>query len=373
MSEGNPEAGLAVTVRQSGPIPLDVAFKVARREFMALVGPSGSGKTTTLRTIAGHHRPAAGAVVCNGVTWLDTARGIDVAPRRRKAGLVFQSYALFPHLSALGNVLEAMRDRPAATRADEARALLRRLHLAGLEDKRPAAMSGGQQQRVAVARALARRPDVLLLDEPFSAVDRPTRKRLFAELAALRSEIEMPVVLVTHDLDEAAYLADTIMILSSGRAVAHGPAASVLARLDLGTAIERDSAATILHAVIIAHDRAAGITFLDHPAGRLSVPLAPGAVGSRIRIRISARDVALAVGEPGLLSIRNRLAATVAEIVEGPPPLVEVRLDIAGEPLIANITRDAAHALSLSVGQAVTALIKSVAIDPLSVAPITDA
>ncbi len=359
-------AGLAVELRQTSPIALDLAFTVAPGEFMALVGPSGSGKTTTLRAIAGHHRPRHGLVTCNGLTWLDTTAGIDIPARRRHVGMVFQSYALFPHLTAIENVMEALAGGAPVARRRQAGELLARVHLTGLDDAKPAQLSGGQQQRVAVARALARRPDALLLDEPFSAVDRPTRIRLYGELAEIRRQLSMPIILVTHDIDEAARLADTVTILAAGKIAARGPIGDMLSRLDLGGLIDRDDAGGILHGRILAHDAAAGSTVLDHPSGRLHHPLIDQPVGTKVRLRVRARDVALAVGEPGRLSIRNRLAATVTAIAEGPPPVVEVRLDAGGEALIASITRDAADALGLAVGQPVTALIKSMAFDRLS-------
>jgi molybdate transport system ATP-binding protein len=222
--------GLTLTARQPGPIPLDAELAVAPGELVALLGPSGSGKTTLLRAIAGLHHPTSGRIACNGEVWLDTAAGIAWPPRRRRAGLVFQSYALFPHLTALANVVAAMGHRPAAERERRARELLALLHLAGLEQRRPAELSGGQQQRVAVARALAREPTVLLLDEPFSAVDLVTRRKLHRELAELRRGLAMPILLVTHDLDEAAALADRIAILHHGRTLQAGPPAEVMDR-----------------------------------------------------------------------------------------------------------------------------------------------
>jgi molybdate transport system ATP-binding protein len=210
-------AGLAVRLRQSRPVPLDVELACAPGELLALVGPSGSGKSTTLRAIAGLHRVWDGLVRCGRRTWLDTGAGLDLPPHRRGVGFVFQSYALFPHMTALGNVAAAMGHRPAAGRKDRARELLAQVRLAGLEDRRPAELSGGQQQRVAVARALAREPSALLLDEPFSAVDRGTRERLYRELVELRRGLAMPMVLVTHDLEEAALLADRMTLLHHGR------------------------------------------------------------------------------------------------------------------------------------------------------------
>jgi len=220
--------GLRVTIEQSEPIPLSAQFACAPDELLALVGPSGSGKSTILRTIAGLYRPASGKIQCNGDVWFDSSADIAVPPYRRSVGFVFQSYALFPHMSALDNVRAALTHRPAQERVERARALLRLVHLDGLEGRRPAALSGGQQQRVAVARALARDPSVLLLDEPFSAVDRRTRRNLHRELRELRATVSMPIVLVTHDLDEAADLADNLCVLDRGETLQTGPAAEVL-------------------------------------------------------------------------------------------------------------------------------------------------
>jgi molybdate transport system ATP-binding protein len=223
-------AGLSVTLAQAGPIPLDVSFACAPGEVLALVGPSGSGKSTVLRAIAGSYRVAAGRIVVNGNVWYDAASNRFVAAHRRSVGMVFQSYALFPHMTAIGNVMAAMPHIPTSERAARARGLLELLHLGGFDQRRPAELSGGQQQRVAVARALAREPEVLLLDEPFSAVDRATRQGLYREIAELRRMLNMPVVLVTHDLDEALRLADTMTVLHRGRTLQTGAPAAVTMR-----------------------------------------------------------------------------------------------------------------------------------------------
>jgi molybdate transport system ATP-binding protein len=225
---GHDNAGLVVTLRQDDPIALDLELSVGPGQLMALVGPSGSGKTTTLRAIAGLHRPAHGRIACRGLVWFDTAQRISVPARQRRVGLVFQSYALFPHLTAIENVMEALGDLPAEGRRDEARTLLARMHLQGMEDRRPGQLSGGQQQRVAVARALARRPDVLLLDEPFSAVDRVTRRRLRRELGEIRRDLPMPVILVTHDLDDVTRLADQVCVMNHGKILQRGSVTDVM-------------------------------------------------------------------------------------------------------------------------------------------------
>lgn len=222
---------LQVLLKNEGPIRLNAEFGCARGELLALVGPSGSGKTSVLRAIAGLLKSPQlqGRVSVGGRAedvWFDSASGRWQTPQQRRVGLVFQHYALFPHLTAIENVALAARPDCAATYLD---ALFERMGLAGLQRRRPAQLSGGQQQRVALARALAREPQVLLLDEPFSAVDAPTRQTLYRELAALRQSVAIPMVLVTHDLHEARRLADRVVILDAGESLQVGPPARVFA------------------------------------------------------------------------------------------------------------------------------------------------
>lgn len=223
------EPALSVTVRQAGPIPLDIAFDLGSRELLAVVGPSGAGKTTLLRALAGLYRPAHGRIRCGDEVWLDTAAGVDRPPYVRRAGLMFQSYALFPHLTAGQNIACALGHLPRRKRAAAADALLARVQLAGFGDRKPAALSGGQQQRVALARALAREPAVLLLDEPLSAVDRRTRRQVHADLLALRDALAVPIILVTHDLEEACSLADRLAVIDRGELLQIGPTGEVMA------------------------------------------------------------------------------------------------------------------------------------------------
>ena len=222
---------LQVLLKNEGPVRLKAEFRCARGELLALVGPSGSGKTSVLRAVAGLLKgpQLQGRVSVGGAAedvWFDSARGLWQTPQQRRVGLVFQHYALFPHLSALENVALAA---DAGKTADYLAALFERMGLAGLQQRRPSQLSGGQQQRVALARALAREPQVLLLDEPFSAVDAPTRQTLYRELAALRQSVAMPMVLVTHDLQEARRLADRVVILDAGESLQSGPPATVFA------------------------------------------------------------------------------------------------------------------------------------------------
>ncbi len=253
---------LEVELAQEGPIPLAASFTCRTGELLALVGPSGSGKTTILRAVAGLYRARRARVRCHGETWTDSARGLHLPPQRRRAGLVFQDYALFPHLSAQGNVETALGHLPRAERPARARELLRQVHLEGLEDRRPHALSGGQKQRVALARALARDPRVLLLDEPFSAVDQVTRRRLQRQLVLLRQRLPVPTVLVTHDLEEAARLADRICVLHRGRTLQIGPPSEILNRPASALVARLVDLGNVFEGEVVGHDAEAGHTLL---------------------------------------------------------------------------------------------------------------
>lgn len=269
--------GLFVDLSQDAPIPLAASFSCAPGEVLALVGPSGSGKSTILRSIAGVYRPGQGTVAVDGETWLSDAEGTHLPAHQREAGMVFQSYALFPHMTALGNLVAAMRHVAAPERETRARKLLDLVHLAGLEQRRPVELSGGQQQRVAVARALAREPKVLLLDEPFAAVDRATRQRLYREIAELRDILSMPVVLVTHDLDEAVMLADSMAVLHRGRTLQTGTPQEVTTRPASPEVARLVDMRNLFTGSITGRDAQKGGAILDWAGVRLETQAEPGA------------------------------------------------------------------------------------------------
>jgi molybdate transport system ATP-binding protein len=215
---------LRVDIDQQEPMPLRGRFECSAGELLALVGPSGAGKTSMLRVLAGLMRPQRGRVEVGGQLWCDSEQGIFLPPQRRHVGLVFQNYALMPHLSAADNVALAMLHLPPAERDAQARRWLDHVRLSGEQQmRRPGVLSGGQQQRVAVARALAREPKLLLLDEPFSAVDQMSRQGLYRLLAQLRSDLDIPILLVTHDLNEARLLADRLVVMDAGAVLQEGP------------------------------------------------------------------------------------------------------------------------------------------------------
>ncbi len=348
---------LQVMVRASAPIPLDVSFRIEPGELMALVGHSGSGKTTLLRTIAGLWRPEVARVTVEGTTWIDTAAGIDLPAHLRREGIVFQNYALFPHMSAAQNVMAAMDHSDRA----EALRILELVHLADLADRKPARLSGGQQQRVAVARAIARRPQALLLDEPFSAVDRATREALHAEILALRAHLAMPVVLVTHDMNEAQLLADRMAVVVKGRVVREGTTAQVMADPEALRAMGIREVAAMLPAVLAEH-LPQGLTRLDSAGGPIFLPTVDGEPGTRVRVRILAHDVILSRARPEGLSAQNILAGRVTQIVAGKGPAVTVHVAIGNDEILARITRRAAEQMALQPGDTVHAILKSMSV-----------
>lgn len=361
---------LDVMARAASPIPLDASFRAEPGELLALVGHSGSGKTTLLRTIAGLWRPETARVAVDGEVWLDTAAGVNLPPHRRHVGVVFQNHALFPHMTAVQNVIAAM-DRDAPSPRVEAERLLALVNLPELADRKPAQLSGGQQQRVAVARALARRPQALLLDEPFSAVDRATRERLYDEIIALRAHLKMPVVLVTHDMNEAQLLADRIVVIEKGRLVREGTTAEVMADPEALRAMGVREVAALLPAIIIEH-LDDGLTRLDAASGPLFLPTIDGAPGTRVRVRILAHEVILARKRPEGLSAQNILAGKVSGIVPGTGPGVIVHVQVGDAEILAGVTRRAVEQMGLGAGDEVHAIVKSMSVarDHIARAPI---
>jgi molybdate transport system ATP-binding protein len=356
------DAVLSAALRQDAPIPLDLAFDLRPGEVTALFGASGSGKTTVLRCLAGLYRPRAGRIRCNGAAWFDSDADLWVPPHRRRVGLVFQDYALFPHMTAETNVAAALGHLPKDQRPARARELLSLVHLEAFAARRPAELSGGQRQRVAVARALARDPEVLLLDEPFSALDRAVRVALYAEIEALRARLACPIVLVTHDFEEVARLADRVLVLETGRIVAEGDVGTISARADLPIIAAAAEAGSVLDATLVATLPDRRLSVLDTPAGQVLAPVIEAAPGTRLRVRIPARDVILADRVPEGLSVHNALAGTIDTIDPRPAGLADVVVVLGAARLRAHVTEDAVMRMGLAPGRPVVALVKSVAV-----------
>ncbi|MDR0224914.1 MAG: molybdenum ABC transporter ATP-binding protein [Burkholderiaceae bacterium] len=340
---------------------LDVRLHLPGRGVTALFGPSGCGKTTCLRSLAGLER-AQGQVVVNGEVWQDDAQGRWLPTHRRALGYVFQEASLFAHLSVRRNIDYGLRRTPPARRKvsqDQAVALLGIGHLM---DRMPATLSGGERQRVAIARALATSPRVLLMDEPLAALDAQRKAEVLPYLDQLRRELDIPVVYVSHSLDEVARLAQHMVLLRTGSVVAAGPTQELLSRLDLPLSAG-DTAAAVVHARVRQHEPGTHLSTLDFDGGRLRMVMAtPRPAGEAVQLRVQARDVSLSLRHPEDSSILNILPATVQDMREDGPGQVMVSLQLGQFRLLARVTAHSARQLALEPGLPVFAQIKGMAL-----------
>lgn len=342
-----------------GDFVLDVDLHLPARGVSAIFGPSGCGKTTLLRCIAGLERAPEGRLAVNGECWQDEAQGIWRPTHRRALGYVFQEANLFPHLSVRGNLEFAQRRAgvPDRRRTDEAIELLQ---LAQLLDRSPARLSGGERQRVAIARALASAPRILLMDEPLAALDAARKAEILPFLERMHRELAIPMLYVTHSIDEVVRLADQLLAMAQGRACAVGPVREVLARVDSPLA-RADEASVALDAVVAAHDEEFGLTRLDLGGAELWAAKVCQQPGAAVRVRIHARDVSIALARADRSSITNILPAVVEAVVDDGPDQCLVRLGIGEDSsLLARITRRSRVVLALREGQDVFAQIKGV-------------
>jgi molybdate transport system ATP-binding protein len=328
----------------------------------ALFGPSGAGKSTALALLAGLERPDAGRIALDGAAVVDTASRIWTPAHRRRIGMVFQDSRLFPHMSVRANLLYGRWFTPAAARRVALDPVVEVLGVGHLLDRRPASLSGGERQRVALGRALLARPRLLLMDEPLAALDAARRAEVLPFIARLRQVARIPILYVTHALEEVDALADELVLLEGGRVRAAGPVEALTARADLPLALRRD--AGVLLACTVAGPAAGGLTRLDFAGGSLLTTQRAGPPGARLRVRVRARDVAVAVVEPRGLSTRNILPATLVALqeIEGAEE-VFARLAIGPGTILARITAESVRELGLVPGMAVWALLKAVTFD----------
>jgi molybdate transport system ATP-binding protein len=353
---------LAVTCRLPlADFALDVDLRLPGRGVTALFGPSGSGKTTLLRCVAGLAR-AAGAVQINGECWQDDNRRVFLPTHLRSLGFVFQEASLFPHLSVRANLEFGLKRIAAAERRVEWQAALDLLGIGHLMERGTATLSGGERQRVAIARALLTSPRLLLMDEPLAALDAPRKQEILPYLDRLHDELAIPILYVSHSLDEVARLADHMVLLDQGRAVATGPTAELMSRLDLPLA-QTEEAGVIVETTVAGHDEAYQLTHLSLPGGVIQVTRKALPAGARARLKIHARDVSIALSGDQPSSILNRLPARVCGFADTTNPAhCLVWLDASGTSLLARITRLSKAQLGLAEGMAVVAQIKSVAL-----------
>jgi len=348
-----------------GDFSLHVALALPESGISALFGPSGCGKTTVLRALAGLER-AAGRVALGSEVWQDDASGRFVATHRRALGYVVQEAVLFPHLDVRRNLDYGRRRIAPAKRRIALDQVVDLLGIGHLLARRTATLSGGERQRVAIARALATSPRLLLMDEPLAALDAQRKAELLPYLERVHEELAIPIVYVSHAIDEVARLADHLVLMRAGRVTAEGPLADMLARLDLPLPLAED-AGVVFEGVVGERDAQWQLARLDVGAGSEGCSLWARdhglALGRRVRLRVLARDVSITLAPQSGTSIGNQLRATVEAIAgDAHPALALVRVRVGSAPLVARLTRRSAHALELAPGMAVWAQVKTVAL-----------
>lgn len=336
---------------------LDVTFK-APPGLTALFGRSGSGKTSVINAVAGLLHPAQGRITTDQTTLLDTDQAINLPTHRRRIGYVFQDARLFPHLTVRQNLRYGRWFAPRSQGPifDD---IIDLLGLNALLSRSPNALSGGEKSRVAIGRALLSNPAMLLMDEPFAALDDARKTELLPYIEALRDQTKIPILYVSHALPEVARLATTLVVLDHGRCLRAGPAADLLSDPDLAPALGLRDAGSVLSASLTAQDPD-GLTQLTTIGGPLWVPKIAAAPGTRLRIRIAAQDVILSRSRPEGLSALNILSGSISEIRLGEGGAL-IQIAIGPEHLLARITARSAAALALSPGQTIFAIVKSVA------------
>lgn len=347
--------------RRLGRLRIEATFK-AGPGVTALFGRSGAGKTSIINMIAGLLRPDRGRIAANGRVLFDSGAKTSLPVHKRRIGYVFQDGRLLPHLTVAQNVTYGRWFTPRRERSVDFDQVVELLEIGPLLKRLPASLSGGEKQRVAIGRALLASPRLLLMDEPLASLDEHRKREILPYIERLRDETRVPIVYVSHSLDEVTRLASTIVLVSEGRAQAAGPTAEIMSRTDLFPLTGRFEAGAIVECTVAGRDPKSGLMRLTSKAGELLVPSTDIAEGTVLRARVRARDVMIATESPNGFSALNVVPATVTE-VRADPPYADVRLDAGGEPLLARITEYSVRHLDLKDGKKVYAVIKSTAFD----------
>ena len=356
---------IEVTLRlPRGAFTLDVALQLPSRGVSALFGPSGCGKTTLLRGLAGLAHARGGRVVVDGQVWQDDAAGVFVPVHRRAVGMVFQEASLFEHLDVRANVEFGWKRLAPSERRVSLDDAIAWTGIGPLLGRSPSGLSGGERQRVAIARALAVSPRLLLMDEPLAALDAVRKAEILPAIERVHELSGIAIVYVSHAIAEVARLADHVVLMDAGRAVAAGGVAELLSRLDLPLPPGED-AGVVLLGEVGALEAAWHLARLDVPGASFWTrdPALP--IGHRLRLRVLARDVSLSLVAQPDSSIANQIPAVVEAIADDAHPsqvLVRLRTREGSSALLARVTRRSAQSLALAPGLPVWAMVKSVAL-----------
>ena len=347
---------------QQGEFTLDTRFECGAG-VTALFGRSGTGKTTLVNAIAGLIRPRKGRVVFDGETLFDAERGIHVRAGRRRFGYVFQEGRLFPHLTVRQNLTYSHWFDRALHAAVDFTHVVELLGIGELLQRRPAQLSGGEKQRVAIGRALLAKPRLLLLDEPLASLDAERKYEILRYLKLLRDETRIPMVYVSHAVEEVLELADHVVLLASGRVVASGSVEAVMGRPDLLPASGVFEGGAVIETHVIGVDADDGLATLGFDGGTLTIGNFDARAGESVRVRIRAREVSIALVAPQHISIQNILRGKVVNIEAPRGSSVNVAIAVGAATLRARITRRSARQLALAPGMEVYALIKAISLE----------
>jgi molybdate transport system ATP-binding protein len=345
---------------QHDDFALDVDFDLPLRGIIGVFGASGAGKTSLLRCIAGLERPSTGKLVVAGDVWQDDASNVWREVHERNVGYVFQEPRLFAHLDVRGNIEYGLRRRGHNGTPD----IDHVVGLLGLErllGRKPDQLSGGEAQRVAIARALLCAPKFVLMDEPLASLDQARKGEILPFLDRLHAESDVPVIYVSHNIDEVCRLCDHLVVMDMGRVVADGDLQSVLVRIDLPI-LAGEEAGSVIQGVVDAFDENDELTQLHCAGGDIWVPGRAGHEGATVRLRIRANDVSLCRTRPETSTILNIVPAVVDALESENGSSVLVRLAIGGDRVVARVTRRSIRELGLQEGDDIFAQIKSVAV-----------
>lgn len=353
---------LDIAIRhQQGGFSLEADIQIGEG-LTALFGPSGSGKTTLINLVAGLVRPEQGQIRLSGETWSDSDHGIFLPPHRRRIGYVFQEPRLFPHLTVRQNLAYGERLLPRTERRENLSRVADLLGLSALLDRRPQHLSGGEKQRVALGRALMASPRLLLMDEPLSALDSELKLQILPDIERIRDEVGIPILYVSHSVEEVARLATRVVVLERGKTIAIGAPDALLSSVPRGAGAL--PAGNFISAMITAHHEAEGLTEALSGAGPLFIRAVELPLGTEIRVFVPVADIMLATAEVNGLSALNRLAGRITEIQRENGSAVAVVVDCGGERVAVEVTRRSATQLGLAIGKPVHLLFKTVSIAP---------
>ncbi|MDJ0765358.1 MAG: molybdenum ABC transporter ATP-binding protein [Myxococcota bacterium] len=355
---------LDVTIeKRLGSFAVQATFVTAGAGVTALFGHSGAGKSSVIDMIAGLKRPDSGRILVGDCCVFDSAQRIDIPPEKRRFGYVFQEDRLFHHLTVQANLTYGMKRTPQKQRYIRFDAVVNLLGIRHLLHRRPATLSGGEKQRVAIGRALLTSPRLLLMDEPLASLDAARKAELLPYIGRFPNELKVPVLYVTHSVDEILNLADTLVFIEKGSTLAVGDVADITARPDFQKLAGRTEAGVVLATTVASHNDTQGITRLRFDGGEFCISRTNVPIGNPVRIRIHPRNVGIALDPIAGTSIQNVFPANVTDITDtniGAP--VDVWMTVGSQPLIATVTPKAALELDLKPGKAVYAMIKSVSI-----------